>query len=98
MNVSPGEKAVFCLDLRTDASSKGGLMLRDALSANPVTIGIDQQSAVLLVERPRRQAIQEIENRFAGSAQADSPGCADNGAVHEDGVLDHGVEQRLVAD
>ena len=65
-------------------------------SANAPTLRIKQQRTVFLVKRTCGPLVEQIQNHFAGPAQAHAFGRTNDGPVDENGMGDHGVEQRFV--
>lgn len=68
------------------------------VSGNPVSFGVDDQLAVLLGERTRRELVEQIEDSLGRAAEPDALRRADDRAVHEDRVVRHGVQQCVVGD
>src|SRR5690606_21869839 len=76
-------------------SSSCGVVRSVSVSGNPVSLGVDDQLAVLLGERTRRERLEQIEDSLGRAAEPDALRRTNDRAVHEDRVARHGVQQCL---
>src|SRR5690606_2345994 len=79
-------------------SSSCGVVRSVSVAGNPVSLGVDDQLAVLLGERTRRERLEQIEDSLGRAAEPDALRRTNDRAVHEDRVARHGVQQCLVGD
>lgn len=64
--------------------------------SDPVAVGVNDHFAVFLGEGTGGPLINQVQNLFARATEGGALWCGDEGAVYEDGVLDHRFDEGFV--